>query len=745
MTIQLSPAVSIREIDMTNVVPAVATSIGGAAIDATWGPVLQVTTIDSENALVQRFGKPSDGNAASWYTPANFLAYSGNCLVVRTDTAKARNAVSTMTYTVDSIPVTTGGASYTASGTSAVSVQIAAPPAAGKIKQINVAISGTLYTVAPSVVIPAPPVGGVQATATAVLGSGAETGFVTRIIVTNGGSGYLTAPTCTFTGGTTTGTTATVGVTTLTLGGTQATATPIVTAGAVSGFNIDNPGSGYFATTDPTSAYYNAPTTTLTHGAGTGAVLGTVVLANGGIKINNENVYAESFADAQGVSGEFAAKYPGALGNSIRVSFCDSQTFSTWTYKDYFDRAPDTSTYAANNSCVGDEMHIVIIDKDGRWSGIAGTVLEQYANVSKAGDARKDDGSAAYYKTVLNTQSQYVWWTDHPSAALNWGLNANSLTYTAVGPITRDLVGGVDDLVSTDGQKMNAFNLFGNDEDLDVNLIMCGKANAVVANYVIQNIAEVRKDCVAFVSPQDITTGNALVGITSDLADKMVAFRNLLPSSSYMVVDSGYKYQYDRYNDKYRWVPLNGDVAGLCARTDDTNAPWFSPAGLNRGGVKNVVKLGFSPRKADRDMLYKNGINPVVSFPGQGVVLFGDKTGLSKPSAFDRINVRRLFITLEKAIATAAKYQLFEFNDDVTRANFVATVTPFLRDVKGGRGITDFAVVCDLTNNTQQVIDTNRFVASIFVQPARSINFIELNFVATRTGVAFSEVAGVVG
>lgn len=745
MTIQLSPAVSIREIDMTNVVPAVATSIGGAVIDATWGPVMQVTTIDSENAQVQRFGKPSDGNAGSWFVPANFLAYSGNCLIVRTDTAKARNAVSTATFTVDSIPVTAGGSGYTALGTGAVSVAIDPPPVAGKIKTINVATGGTLYTVAPTVVIPAPPVGGTQATATAVLGTGADDGKVVRIIVTNGGAGYVTAPTCTLTGGTTTGTTATLGAATLTLGGTQATATPIVTGGAVSGFDITNPGSGYFASTDPTSAYYNAPSTTLTHGAGTGATLGTVVLANGGIKINNEDIYNASYADAQGVVGEFTAKYPGAIGNSLRISMCDSESFATWDYKDYFDSAPDTSTYAANNSCVGDELHMVIIDKDGRWSGTAGTILEQYAHISKAGDGRKDDGSSAYYKTVINNQSQYIWWTDHPASAFNWGQNASSITYTPVGIITRDLVGGVDDLNSTDGQKMNAFHLYGNDEDLDVNLLMCGKANAVVANYVIQNVAEIRKDCVAFVSPQNITTGDPLVGVTSDLADKMVAFRNLLPSSSYFVVDSGYKYQYDRYNDKYRWVPLNGDLAGLCARTDDTNAPWFSPAGLNRGGIKNVVKLGYSPRKADRDMLYKNGINPVVSFPGQGVILYGDKTGLSKPSAFDRINVRRLFITLEKAIATAAKYQLFEFNDDVTRANFVATVTPFLRDVKGGRGITDFAVVCDTTNNTQQVIDTNRFVASIFVQPARSINFIELNFVATRTGVAFSEVAGVVG
>jgi hypothetical protein len=739
---QLSPSVTIREIDLTSVVPAVATSVGGAVIDATWGPVMDVTTIDSENALVQRFGKPSDGNAASWYTPANFLAYSGNCLVVRTDAAKARNAVSALTFTVDSIPVTAAGTGYTASGVGAVSVAIDAPPVAGKVRTINVSTVGTLYTAAPSVVITAPDVpGGTQATATAVLGGGG----VVRIIVTNGGTGYLTAPTCTFTGGTTTGVTAVLGVATLTLGGIRATATPIVTTGGVSGFNITNPGSGYYASTDPSSAYYQTPVATITNGAGTGATVGIVNLVNGGVKINNSNIYDVAFADGQGVAGEFAAKYPGSLGNSIRISMCDAQTFSTWDFKDFFDSAPDTSTFAANNSCVGDEMHIVVIDKDGRWSGIAGTVLEQYAHVSKAGDGRKDDGSSAYYKTVLNNQSQYVWWIDHPAAAVNWGQNANSITYTPVGPITRDLAGGVDDLNSTDGQKMNAFSLFGNDEDLDVNLIMCGKASAVVANYVIQNIAEVRKDCVAFVSPQDTTTGDALVGITSDLADKMVAFRNLLPSSSYFMIDSGFKYQYDRYNDKFRWVPLNGDIAGLAARTDDTNAPWFSPAGFTRGVIKNVVKLGFSPRKADRDTLYKHGINPVVAFPGQGVVLYGDKTGFSKPSAFDRINVRRLFITLEKAIATAAKYQLFEFNDDVTRANFIAMVTPFLRGVKGGRGITDFNVVCDTSNNTQQVIDTNRFVASIFIAPARSINFIELSFVATRTGVNFAEVAGVAG
>ena len=271
---------------------------------------------------------------------------------------------------------------------------------------------------------------------------------------------------------------------------------------------------------------------------------------------------------------------------------------------------------------------------------------------------------------------------------------------------------------------------------------MCGKADTTVANYVVQNVAEFRKDCVAFVSPQDVSSGEILAGNTSDITEKIIAFRNTLPSSSYMVVDTGFKYMYDKYNDAFRWVPLNGDIAGLCARTDYTDDPWFSPAGLNRGQIRNVVKLAFSPRKTDRDNLYKSGINPVTSFPGQGVVLYGDKTGLSKPSAFDRINVRRLFITLEKAIATAAKYQLFEFNDDFTRAQFRNIVEPFLRDVQGRRGLTDFRVICDESNNTPEVVDGNRFVADIYLKPNRSINFIQLNFVATRTGASFNEIAG---
>jgi hypothetical protein len=330
----------------------------------------------------------------------------------------------------------------------------------------------------------------------------------------------------------------------------------------------------------------------------------------------------------------------------------------------------------------------------------------------------------------------------HVVLAANAAVAVTGVGFMVKAAQTDVLSGGADDLTSTDAQKISAYTLFDNKEQFDISLIMAGKANQVIANFVIQNLAEVRKDCVAFVSPEDIATGEPLIGTTSSVATKIIEYRNQLTSSSYGVIDSGVKYQYDRYNDVFRWVPLNGDIAGLCARTDYTNDAWWSPAGYNRGHIKNVVKLGYNPRQTDRDNLYQAGVNPVVSFPGQGVVLFGDKTMQAKPSAFDRINVRRLFITLEKAISIAAKYQLFEFNDPYTRANFVGTVTPFLRDVQGRRGITDFRVVCDETNNTGEVIDTNRFIGDIYIKPARSINFLTLNFIATRTGVSFSEVAG---
>ena len=650
MPIQISPSVVVQEKDLTNVIPAVSSSVGAAVIDAAWGPVMDVTAIDSENVLVQRFGKPNSANAQSWFTLANFLAYSGNALAVRTDTTGQRNAVATLTGSITNIAVGTAGSGYTDA-----TVTIGAP---------NIS-------------------GGIQATATATIGA---LGAITAITVTNAGTGYSSAPSVSITG----------------TGGTSATATATV--------------------------------------------------AQGGVKINNLEDYTDKFINGEGVVGEFAARYPGSLGNSLLVSMADAASYATWTYKSLFGIAPGTSEFAANKTATGDEMHIVVVDSLGTWTGTPNTVLEQFQFVSKAGDARKPDGTSAYYKNVLNNRSSYVYWMDHVTAGTNWGNDATaSLAYASIGAtaITRQLVGGANDFASTNGQKQNAFALFQNDEAYDISLVMCGGGDRDVAAWVINNVTEVRKDCVAFVSPKNVTSGDPIIGNNSDAVEEIIKFKNgdgstvvSLPSSSYAVFDTGYKYQYDRYNDTYRWVPLNGDVAGLCARTDYTDDPWFSPAGLNRGQIKNVVKLGYSPSKADRDKLYLAGINPVVSFPGQGVVLYGDKTGLAKPSAFDRINVRRLFIVLEKAIATAAKYQLFEFNDAFTRATFRNMVEPYLRDVKGRRGVYDFKVVCDESNNTGEVIDGNRFVADIYIKPARSISFIQLNFIATRTSASFEEIAG---
>lgn len=641
MPFQLSPGVLVVEKDLTNIVPAVATSSGAFVGAFPWGPVMDPTAISSENQLVSRFGKPQDGNATSFFTAANFLSYTNNLLLVRADTQNHRNAVTLQSGTVQSVNITNGGSGY----------------------------------VAPVVTFGAPDVpGGVQATGTAVLGAG----------------------------------------------------------GAIDLITIVNPGSGY---TDP-------PTVNVTGTPGTNFV-GNVVVSVGGIKINNEEDYLTQFVNGGGLVGEFAAKFPGALGNSIRVEMADADTFVGWNYASEFDSAPGTSIYAQTVGGANDELHIIVLDEDGMWTGQRGAILEKFAYVSKASDARRTDGSNNNYRDVINTNSKYLWWMDHPtdvaSSGSVWGVSAENKTFKSLAnSFGTSFSGGVDDLAPSDGNLMSAWSIFTNNELYDVSLIPTGHVSSAVAAHVIDNVAEVRKDCVVFLSPVDID-GEMIQGL--DIVEKTVAFRTSGSfNSSYAFLDSGWKYQYDRYNDVYRWIPLNGDVAGLCARTDYTNDAWWSPGGLNRGQIKNVIKLSVNPNKADRDELYKNGINPVVSFPGQGVVLFGDKTLLAKPSAFDRINVRRLLIVLEKAISVAAKYALFEFNDSFTRAQFRSMVEPFLRDVQGRRGVIDFRVKCDESNNTPEVIDRNEFVADIFIKPSRSINFITLNFSVTRTGVSFYEI-----
>ena len=411
-----------------------------------------------------------------------------------------------------------------------------------------------------------------------------------------------------------------------------------------------------------------------------------------------------------------------------------------WRYYDSVGTAPGTSPYVSERSGSGDEIHVVVVDEDGEVTGVPGSVLETYEKLSKAADAKTPQGDTNYYPDVIYAKSQYVYWMDHNTAGSNWGSNAAGTTFTAVAvPTLESLSGGADGSASTVGQKKTAYEKFQDADTVDVGLIIAGSGDGTHVENLI-TIAENRKDAVVFASPERADVVN--VSNSETQKDNVLDFYSSRSSSSYCVFDSGYKYMYDKYSDVYRFVPLNGDIAGLSARTDLVADSWFSPAGFNRGNIRGAVKLAFNPTKSQRDELYMKRVNPVCTFPGQGTVLFGDKTALSSPSAFDRINVRRLFITLEKAISTASKFQLFEFNDEFTRANFRAIVEPFLREVQGRRGITDFLVVCDNTNNTGDVVDRNEFVAEIFVKPNRSINFIKLQFVATRTGVAFEEVAG---
>ena len=434
-------------------------------------------------------------------------------------------------------------------------------------------------------------------------------------------------------------------------------------------------------------------------------------------------------------------QHPRGSGGLKRVIADNSHIKRKWRYYDAVDGAPGTSPWVSDRSGTNDEIHVVVVDEDGDISGTPGEVIEVFSKMSKASDAKTPQGDINYYPTVIKNKSNYIYWMDHNTGGTNWGTAATGTTFTAVAdPALESLSGGVAGSTVTDGQLKTAYEKFSDAETVDVGLIIAGPSGSTTHVDNLITIAESRKDAIVFASPQR----SDVVNITNSNTQttNVIGFFDLIRSSSYVLFDSGYKYAYDRYSDVYRYVPLNGDTAGLAARTDLVADSWYSPAGFNRGVIRGAVKLAYNPTQSQRDELYPKRINPVASFPGQGTVLFGDKTGLTSPSAFDRINVRRLFIVLEKAISTASKFQLFEFNDEFTRANFRNIVEPFLREVQGRRGITDFLVVCDETNNTGEVIDRNEFIAEIFIKPARSINFITLSFVATRTGVSFDEVAG---
>lgn len=479
--------------------------------------------------------------------------------------------------------------------------------------------------------------------------------------------------------------------------------------------------TGNFAPTTRAFTLTIAPFATTGVSAGHTASTGATAFAGvGDSVVLTDGTVLEITAIASAVSnGEAGAAERWSSTYTFKTPYTGHTAFAA----QYKTQWGDADLFDANPSSGG--MHVVVRDTSGVISGTAGTILEIYDNINTTSGAKRADGATNYVVDVLDQQSNWIKCTA-PQSVLQAALTFGQATLTGG-------VDGLDEANITLASIAPGYDLYKDAADVDVSLILQGKAiGNTLANYIISNICEVRRDCVAFVSPR----------IEDTTADSMVTWAGATTASTFAVIDSGYKYQYDKYADVYRWIPLNGDVAGICARTDDVRDPWFSPAGYNRGQVKNVVKLQLNPSKAQRDLLYKNNVNPVITQPGQGTVLFGDKTNAGIASAFDRINVRRLFIVLEKAIGIAAKSTLFEFNDEFTRAQFKNLVEPFLRDVQGRRGIYDFRVVVDATNNTAAVVDSNKFVGDIYIKPARSINFIQLNFVAVRSGVEFTEVVG---
>jgi len=654
MAFQLSPGVLVKETDLTNIIPAVATSIGGMVIVSEKGPIDEITQISSEKELVDVFGKPDGNTFEYFFTAANFLQYANTLKVVRANTGNVNACVS---GTAVQIKSTTHYQDNYASGQANVGLWAARTAGThGNNLQVSMCTNANAYS----------------STATSLVNNGSGIAVGATVVAVDTGSEFVVGDLIEF-------------------------------GDASGGFNSAPSGEFYEITAINTN---NLTIKRNTQGGGTG--LKQAVVDNAVIK-----------------------RY--------------------WKYFDQFNSAPGTTTDVSNNGGSNDELHIVVVDEDGGISGTAGTILETFEGLSQASDAKTPSGATNFYADVIYNNSDFIYWMDHDTTLSTAGNAKQSQAFDNVGSsatalYTNSLSSGTDDNAPTNGELALAYDMFKDGETVDVNLLLTGPsqtgadATGVTKATAVIDVAESRKDVVAFISPAraDVVSIQEPIEQTA----KVKEFADALSSSSYAVLDSGYKYMYDKYNDVYRFVPLNGDIAGLCARTDNVADAWFSPAGLNRGQIRGSVKLAYSPNKSQRDTLYRSRINPVATFPGQGTVLFGDKTMLSKPSAFDRINVRRLFIVLEKAISTASKFQLFEFNDEFTRAQFRNSVEPFLRDVQGRRGLTDFLVVCDDTNNTGEVIDRNEFRADIFIKPNRSINFITLNFVATRTGVSFSEVAG---
>jgi len=723
MAFQVSPGVNVTEVDLTGIVPSLATSTGAIAGIYSWGPVSQISLLGTEKDLVNQFGNPNSNNAQTWFTGANFLAYGNSLYVVRAANTSG-SYVSNSSATTANVAAVALNA-YAPANSAANTVNPAVLNQTNYFNTwSNVNSNGFVTTTFDSNIYYAAKYPGQYGNSIRVAVCDSANAYSSNL--QSNGQAYTYPNTAVL---------PVYANVTVSIGSSN-----IVLAVANATFGADS----------NSITYANTLINSITVGD-------YLTIGNTSIGFQKVQVASKSSVNSS-ASANIVLSTPYRLpSNFVSNSTVNPVITRSWEFSTVIGTAPGVSAwqtqYGGSSNAVVDQLHVVVVDQNGVFTGTAGKILETYGNLSRGVDNQTVGGANNYYAAVLNQNSNYIWWAnDRSGASSNLSINlTNSTNYT---PATIQMIQGSDgysEATAPLATLATAYNYYSSASVVDISLLLQGKPvggtttvngttvnNYQLANYLIQNIAEVRKDCVVFVSPDDAV----IYGNPGQEAVALVNWRNSLVSSSYAVMDSGYKYQYDRYNDVYRYLPLNGDIAGLCARTDQTNASWWSPAGYTRGQIKNVIKLRWNPTQTDRDLLYPNGINPVVTFPGQGTVLYGDKTLQSMPSAFDHINVRRLFIVLEKSIATAAKFFLFNFNDTFTQNQFKALVNPYLRGIQGARGITDFLVVCDATNNTPQIVDSNQFVGDIYIKPARSINYIQLNFVAVATGVSFSEIVG---
>jgi len=773
----ISPGVSVTEIDLTTIVPNVSTTEGAFAGVFHWGPVDKVTLIDSENELKKWYGSPSNWNAETWFTAASFLSYGNRLYISRAADITGNTVEKTHDGNTNNLAMEAGNTTLNVTNTTSLNTGMvlvytntsALPVNSGEVK-INSIVNGS------SIIMTEAPTANVEDAelmfrddvvySAAALQSDLDyniadisdwdnlvikseedyenreangdtydlaalyiarypgkLGNSLRIAVCDTAAQYSTQanlyPNTEFDS---------------TLSVLEANVGSNVVTVQITPANTENAGD-----VSTSNAYADTLNTLMS--IGDLVEVGNSRMGYQYLKVTAVNAVtntANVFSFTMTMDDEYKLAANLQMGSLQRY----------WEFFNSADAPPGQSDYVRlhGNTSANDELHIMVVDEGGSVTGSPGELLETYRSLSRAIDAKSESGETTYYKNVLNERSAYIWWANDRTTALS---NTADLISSATGttPLDMRMVGGSDGSGESNvafSSLAFAYDKYKSKEDIeDVGLVLQGKARGIgvsnftqLGNYLIDNIADHRKDCIVCISPD---RGDVVYNIGREAEDS-VEFRNDMRSSSYGVLDCGYKYMYDKYNDVYRWVPLNGDVAGLCVRTDMTNDPWWSPAGLNRGHLKNLVRLAWNPRQSERDTLYKAGINPVISTKGEGTYLFGDKTLLAKPSAFDRINVRRLFIVLEKAISKAARYTLFEFNDDITRAQFRNLVNPYLRGVKGRRGITDFLVVCDSRNNTADIINRNEFVGDIYIRPNYSINFIHLNFIAVKNGVSFNEV-----